>query len=198
MRRGRPEGQRELFDRAAGSSTARRLFFALHPDEAACVAIATLASRLHRSHGLRDKQIPPERLHLTVDYLGQYSPLTDEVVAAACAAAQALSIQQFTVGLHRAGSFSTRPGNHPFVLLAGEGAQAVLALQRELDLALTRNGLRTRPQSGIPHVTISYQPRCIEEHPIELISWLVRELVLIESLVGKGEHITRGRWALRH
>jgi len=44
-----------------------------------------------------------------------------------------------------------------------------------------------------PHVTLLYDPRSVEEHPIEPISWTVSEFVLIHSMQG---HAHLARWPL--
>ena len=45
-----------------------------------------------------------------------------------------------------------------------------------------------------PHVTLLYDARSVDEHPIQPIFWTVTEFVLIRSMKG---HDYLGRWPLR-
>ncbi|MBX7482786.1 2'-5' RNA ligase family protein [Qipengyuania qiaonensis] len=48
-----------------------------------------------------------------------------------------------------------------------------------------------------PHVTINYRGDRLGAQTIAPIGWLVDEIVLVESVVGKTTHVEHGRWALR-
>lgn len=47
-----------------------------------------------------------------------------------------------------------------------------------------------------PHLTLLYRGRPGFAEPAEAVSWTVENFVLIESLVGRGEHVVHRRWAL--
>ena len=47
-----------------------------------------------------------------------------------------------------------------------------------------------------PHITINYRGDRFGTETIPPIGWMVREIVLIESVVGKTTHIEHGRWTL--
>ena len=81
-------------------------------------------------------------------------------------------------------SFSGKPGHLPLVL-RGEGAAGVTALQNALGNALAKAGLGARQSA--PHLTLLYDARRIDEQPIEPIDWTVREFVLVHSLLGQDE-----------
>jgi 2'-5' RNA ligase len=64
-----------------------------------------------------------------------------------------------------------------------------------LGAALTRSGLRRVTNTNFtPHVTLLYDARSVDEHPIQPIDWTVTEVVLIRSMKG---HAYLGRWLLR-
>lgn len=48
-----------------------------------------------------------------------------------------------------------------------------------------------------PHLTIKYRGDRERAQKIDPISWLVDEICLIESIVGKTTHVEHGRWKLR-
>lgn len=58
-----------------------------------------------------------------------------------------------------------------------------------------RRGLRRKSNTKFePHVTLLYDARGVEEHPIEPVFWTVTEFVLIHSMNG---HHCLARWPLR-
>jgi RNA 2',3'-cyclic 3'-phosphodiesterase len=64
-----------------------------------------------------------------------------------------------------------------------------------LGAALTRGGLRRLANMNFtPHVTLLYDPRSVDEYPVEPVVWTVAEFVLVHSLKGH-RHIAR--WCLR-
>ena len=52
-----------------------RLFLGIFPDQPAQAAIAEVAQRLLREHGLRGQPFHPSRFHLTVHHLGDHAEL---------------------------------------------------------------------------------------------------------------------------
>ena len=47
-----------------------------------------------------------------------------------------------------------------------------------------------------PHLTLLYDDRCVAEQAIDIVSWTVREFVLVHSLHGQGRYVMLGRWPL--
>jgi RNA 2',3'-cyclic 3'-phosphodiesterase len=71
----------------------------------------------------------------------------------------------------------------------------LVSFRRMFGAAMTRRGLRRRANTNfMPHVTLLYDTRGVEEHPIEPISWTVNEIVLIHSVNG---HTHLACWPLR-
>jgi len=48
-----------------------------------------------------------------------------------------------------------------------------------------------------PHVTINYRGDRLNAQKIAPIGWMVDEIMLVESIVGKTTHVEHGRWPLR-
>jgi 2'-5' RNA ligase len=46
-------------------------------------------------------------------------------------------------------------------------------------------------------MTLLRDPHRVPEHPIQPISWMVREFLLVLSLIGQKRHIHLGRWPLK-
>jgi RNA 2',3'-cyclic 3'-phosphodiesterase len=178
-------------DRFASSSSAR-LFLAALPDAGTAERIHRLASVLKRAHQFDGRLIPPERLHISLFFLGG---LPQRTIQAACEAAAAVRAERFEVSFDRTASFRGRSGNCPFVLIGDDGLDRLRSFRRMLGAALTRRALRRVANTHFtPHVTLLYGAHCVEEHPIEPIFWTVTEFVLIQSMKG---HDYVARWPLQ-
>jgi 2'-5' RNA ligase len=169
-----------------------RFFLAIVPDAAAAERIHRLAGVLKRAHKFDGKLIAPERLHISLFFLGDTS---ERVIRAASEAATELRTEPFEVSFDRIASFRGRPGNWPFVLIGENGLRRLESFRQMLGAALTRSGLRRVANTNFtPHVTLLYDTRSVDEHPIQPIFWTVTEFVLIRSMKG---HEYLGRWPLR-
>ena len=104
-------------------------------------------------------------------------------VRAACAAAMEVRTEPFEVSFDRTASFRGRPGNRPFVLVGESGLRRLESFRPMLGAAMMRRGLRRVANTNFtPHVTLLYDARSVDEHPIEPIVWTVTEFVLIRSV----------------
>jgi 2'-5' RNA ligase len=171
------------------------LFFALLPDIAATAQLERAAQQLGIRHRLNGSPLASERFHVSLLGFGMYAGLAPELVAAASKIAAEIAGRPFDVTFDRAMSFLGRP--RPLVLCGGDGVTDLIAFQRGLGGAIQKGGLgRVKPQF-MPHITLLYDERGIEEHAIEPVSWTVREFVLVHSLRGQSKYIQLGRWPLR-
>jgi 2'-5' RNA ligase len=169
------------------------VFFAILPDEDAKARIAALSKRLQRDHGVRGKPIAPDCLHVSVHAL---EPYDDAIIEAAKSVGAAIDAPCFKVGFDRVLSFNGSPGV-PLVLGFSDDLPALMALRKSLGIELKRRvGQRTRP-SFTPHLTFLFGDHRVPDLDIELISWNVREFVLVRSVHGQSRHIQLGRWPLR-
>jgi RNA 2',3'-cyclic 3'-phosphodiesterase len=189
--------QGSLFGFEPPPANTDRLFFALLPDEAAAGRIAALQSRLRAQFGLTGRSIATERLHVTLSHVGDHVGLPADIVEQAQRAGEAAAAAApFELVFDRVASFA-RQRNLPFVMQGGERLDAVKAFQRQLVAAMVRAGLgRLADKSFTPHVTLMYDDRNVPETPVEPVSWIARELVLVRSLLGKTTHVPLARWPL--
>jgi RNA 2',3'-cyclic 3'-phosphodiesterase len=174
-----------------------RLFFAIVPDATSAARLAQLARRENREHGINGRLVAANRFHISLHFLGLHAGVPQRLVAAARDAATAITMPPFRVTLDRAVTFSGQPGNRPLVVRGDDGVTGVRELQRTLLAAMRRVGLEPAVKSSFaPHLTVLYIDRIIAEHPVEAVSWVVRELVLIRSRLGLGRHERLARWPL--
>lgn len=175
----------------AGFYESGRLFFGAVPDPDARAKIDRLAEILKRAHRFTGTPIKQDCLHVSL--LGLGSPSAD-LVRTGHEVAAAVRMPRFDVAFDRTVSFRGKPGQLPFVLVAGDGWRALQSLRRQLVEALMRKAIKGGAHRAFtPHVTLWYGEREIAERPIEPIGWTVREFVLIHSLRG---HTCLARWPL--
>ena len=168
-----------------------RLFLAALPDAVTASRIFKLASALKRAHGFSGRLIAPERLHVSLFFLG---PL--DLERAPRRAVGDVRMPPFEVSFDRTASFCGRPGSRPFVLIGGGGLGQLKSFRQGLAAELAREGMRrlARP-SFEPHVTLLYDAHGVDEYPLgEPVSWTINEIVLIGS---KSGHAHLAKWRLR-
>jgi len=165
------------------SRPVHRLFWAALPDCQTAAAIAEVALRERGRHGLTGRPLQTERLHVTLYHVGDEAvPPTDELVENLATRASAVVMPPFRVAFNRAQSFR----NGAFVLAGDDGVIGLDVLHQRLSDELD---WQPRPARRFtPHLTLLYDRQRIAEQPIEAISWTVREMVLVESLVGQTVH----------
>lgn len=170
-------------------SRARRLFFALWPDDAVRQALLhwqtqRLAAKARWQHRAD--------LHLTLHFLGTVEPDRLDPLRAL---GDAVSIRRFVLVLDQLGHWS-----RPQVLWCGPTAPPaeLLALHRRVGEGLSALGLPLDRRPFRPHVTLARKVRSGPEvGPIEPLDWTVREWALVESRPGERPHYRPVyRWTL--
>ena len=136
-----------------------RAFVALSLDEPTRASVAAQIEQL-RPLSRAVAWVPPQNLHLTLQFLGEQTDarLADAVVALEEAAA---ARAPFAIALHGLGAF---PGMaSPRILWVGvaEGALEVRALQSRVEALLQRRAFAGDSRSWHPHLTIGrvFDPR---------------------------------------
>lgn len=174
------------------------LFFALLPDPATAQRAFALGERLRAAHGLRGRALPPERLHVTVHYLGEYAGIPPRLLQQAHGAGQALASAPFELCFDRVASFGNRTGARPLVLLGDAEPAALCQLREALQRQLGRHGLATRADAAyVPHLTLAYDEREVPPQPLPELRWTVATLSLIRSVQGQGRYLHEATWPLR-
>lgn len=172
-----------------------RLFFALWPDDEVRRHIAATAVAVERTHAPGGRRLRRDRLHLTVQFIGDFAPLPDGLVEAACGAASRIECEPFVLRLDRAGSFR---GSRVWWLGCVDCPAGLQALWHALGRALHGAGVpvKAHPQFA-PHVTIQRNVRRpLGPTPVAPIEWPVSDFVLIDSQAEAG-YVRLGRWPLR-
>ncbi|MGH8251201.1 MAG: 2'-5' RNA ligase family protein [Steroidobacteraceae bacterium] len=185
---------------AAPAPATDRFFFALLPDETAAQSINRCARELQRAYGLRSRLLAPHRLHLSLQHLGNHVGFPASWVDAARRAAARIDFPAFDLCFDRVLTLSAHarePRPLPCVMTAAFSA-SLHRFHTSLGLAMRDSGIVVQSRSFTPHITMFYDPLAIEERPIEAIYFMVREFVIIHTLIGTGRRYELlGRWLLR-
>ena len=165
-----------------------RLFFALWPDDAARESLAAHGLRLAAQ--LEGRPVPPEKIHLTLAFLGDVAGREDR----ARAIATAIRSRRFEIRIDRVGTFRGAK-----VAWAGvtRPAVALIDLQAALESALRAAGFELEARAFRPHLTLVRRiSRTQAMTPIDPIAWMAREFSLVRSDTGTGRYERRGEWNL--
>lgn len=102
-----------------------------------------------------------DRLHMTLDHIGDFVNFPDDVVDAACAAAASLVVAPFSISLKNVVSFGRNAERLPLVLKESDVVNAGLAsFQQALWGVLGQKGAPGPARTAFtPHVTLLYDQR---------------------------------------
>ncbi len=189
----------EAVQNPSGQLKGYNLFLAIFPQPELAHRVGLIAAELRQQHGMHGQRLQEQHLHMTlhaVAWFHEQIPL--QQIEAAIAAAAGIRCPAFPITFDRAGSFYNRgnPTNNAFVLRCDAPSNASVArLRQQLAVALRRSGLRPKP-TATPHMTLLFDRKVIEEHPIQPIHWTATRFALILSHVGLGHHQWLGEWPL--
>jgi 2'-5' RNA ligase len=183
--------------RMASGARLHKVFFALRPSAQEAARIAARAVDDDRRLAVGGKPLEPERLHVTLRLMVEYSdvfPLSD--IEGWMTAAASVRMSAFEVSFDRVATFGG--DGRPLVLKAGaeSGVAAIRRLDHAFGTALAGFGKRAAARSFEPHMTVSYHGARMVETPVEPIRWTARDFVLIDSHQGEHLHEVLGRWPL--
>jgi len=184
---------RDLF--GSHEPVVHNIFFGLMPDETTRGRMVEAVDSLRAGRETRGRWLKPARYHMTLHFLGTFSILPEDRVAAAMRAAGTLRTPAFELVLDRAGCF---PGGIGWLGCAHVAAP-LQQLWEELRQALAREHVASRGHARFtPHVTVLRDARePMPEAPVEPIRWAVREVMLIDSQLGdRNEYRPLGGWRL--
>jgi 2'-5' RNA ligase len=176
------------------------LFLAIFPDERIAQQIVDFGNMLRRIHGIHSRLRPTSHLHVSLLFLGHASDVPETVIGTVgrmCKGATILA-RPFEIKFNQVLSFRGQPRNHPLVLVGdNHGNDGVKNLHGLLHAKFSKYVSPTSPASKfVPHLTLLYDKREITSNPIEPVSWMVKEIILVRSEVGATKYHLLGRWGL--
>jgi 2'-5' RNA ligase len=135
---------------------------------------------------------------VTLQYFGAFAGLPRGLVATIEHVVDRIELHAFGIAFDHVASFDGGARRRPWVLLGPEQGLAHLhQLHAMLGAGLAAAGVRVEAHARfVPHLTLLYGDRELPPQAVDPIAWMVRELVLVDSLVGRGEHRVLRRWSL--
>lgn len=184
---------------AEARAARHRLFLALRPDAATAERIADLAVRLAREQGLQPAPPATARLHVTMNYFGVFAGVPEGLAEAVHAAATGLATAPIDVVLDRVASFDGHRGARPWVMLpSAASTDALRQLYAALATRLRAHGVEdgTGRRAFTPHLTLRRVAAPLPPQAVATIAWQADAVLLVDSRVGRSEHVVLGRWPL--
>jgi len=145
---------------------------------------AAMMDGLRRTHGL-SRKYAVDRIHMTLVPFGDIRTISPQNLDLIHRAAASLQAEPFQVMLDRI------KGN----ALVGSRMQAVRDFQRSLVTRLEAFGVDLPDYAFNPHASLTYEEWKPRNVAVSSISWQVRQLLLINSIHGKG-HALLDSWPL--
>jgi RNA 2',3'-cyclic 3'-phosphodiesterase len=154
----------DVIRRRHGEPLGYKLLFGLFLPPGDAQRVAQEADALCTQRGLSGLQLAADRMHVTLNVVGDFrGAIPMAVVNAARMAAASVACPWLRIVFDRVLSFQP---NNAFVLRCDSGSDAAIArLRQTLGQALRRVGLRAAP-SRTPHMTLLYTDNQIVEQPV--------------------------------
>jgi 2'-5' RNA ligase len=174
------------------------LFFAFLPGADIALQAERHGQLLRTAHQLKQRPMPAERLHVTVQPVMQLPRAVPRlIVRAAIDAAQGVVMHchAVTITFDRAGSMGVKAPSALALKCDEASAQALLQLRAPLVRALKRHGFPVTPHHD-PHMTLVYGTELVANQAIAPLCWTATRLVLVLSHCGRGHHEHVKEWPL--
>ncbi|QWW68068.1 2'-5' RNA ligase family protein [Rhizobium sp. WYJ-E13] len=175
-----------------------RLFFMLRPTTEAASEALEIAQAYRNAHSLTEPSRPRELLHVTLNGIGAYRRLPQDIVFGAEQVAATVRARPFDLVLDEVISFSHPGEPQAFVICSRQENEALLDLRRQIQEGLYEAGLPYNLGGHLtPHMTLLYDRKTVLPEKLNRpVQWNIREFLLIHSIYGKSEHNVVGRWPL--
>jgi 2'-5' RNA ligase len=176
-----------------------RLFFALWPQDEVRAALQAAARGIESARQPGGRMIGAHRYHLTMQFLGDFDQLPEDIVERAKTAAAVVNAAAFDLHVNQAGSFKNN--SIPWWLGCDRQPAELATLWDRLGVALAKTGVRIKAghRADAPHITIVRDANAHLHPPvaIEPIVWRVADFVLIHSQLGsRNAYNVLGQWSL--
>jgi 2'-5' RNA ligase len=173
----------------------QRAFFAIMPEPEDVGPLRPIIDGICESAGARSGRVSPSRWHISLLCLDAGEEITDDVLGFGRQIAEQVRMPAFELCFDRVASWGRGELNRPFVLYGDDGLAGVTLLHDRIRDILLPGDEKPRPWFE-PHMTLAYGRARIAERAIKPVSWRARSLVLVQSFVGAGRYLIRGRWPL--
>ncbi|MBB3311585.1 2'-5' RNA ligase [Rhizobium sp. BK196] len=170
----------------------------LRPTAEAASEAMEIAQTYRNAHALTGPSRPLELLHITLNGVGAYRRLPQDIAFAAEQMAATIRVRPFELVLDEVMSFRHPGEPQAFVICTRQENEALLDLRHQIQEGLYEAGLPYNLGGHLtPHMTLLYDRKTVLPEELNRpVRWTVREFLLIHSIYGKSEHNVIGRWPL--
>jgi 2'-5' RNA ligase len=163
--------------------------------------ITRLATGWCREFGLTGPLVSPERLHIALWSFGELPSVPADLAERGRSAAASVSFRPTMVGFDSIlslGRTGGTGGKRPFVMRATDHAPTLQQIRSDIDEAMAvALPVRIRQRPGFePHATLLHDSRAVEEHIVEPVRVMVRDVALVHGRPGRGGYDILGRWPI--
>ncbi len=142
------------------------------------------------------RPVDDDCLHLSIQSLGRYDRVSDALIQRAMLIGSRVEAPAFPATFDRLQGFNGTYGR-AVVLTSRQPADGFFTLRKAVFAEMQLAGMDVPPSLEFaPHVSLAYQRSRIPTIPVAPVTWIVHELVLIRSVIGRSRHICLGRWPL--
>lgn len=142
------------------------------------------------------RPVPDGCMHLSLQSLGRYDRISDALIERAMRMGSRIEVPAFPATFDRLQGFNGTYGR-AVVLTGKRPTHGFLILRKAIWAEMQLAGMEVPPSLDfLPHVSLAYQQTRIPTILVKSVTWMVHELVLIKSLIGRSRHICLGRWPL--
>ncbi|MBB3592851.1 2'-5' RNA ligase [Rhizobium sp. BK529] len=170
----------------------------LRPTTEAADEALEIAQTYRTIHSLISPIRPRELLHITLNGVGAYRKLPQDIVFGAEQIAATVCARPFDLVLDEVMSFRHQGKSQAFVICSRQENEELTDLRRQIQEGLYQAGLPYNLGGHLtPHMTLLYDRKTILPEKLSRpVQWNIREFLLIHSIYGKSEHNVLGRWPL--
>lgn len=142
------------------------------------------------------RPVAGECMHLSIQSLGRYDRISDTLIERAMLMGSRVEVPAFPATFDRLQGFNGTYGR-AVVLTGSRPTDGFFTLRKAVFAEMQLAGMDVPPGLEFsPHVSLAYQRTRIPTIPVKSVTWIVHELVLIKSFIGRSKHIVLGRWPL--
>ena len=170
----------------------------LRPTVEAASDALEMAQAYRSIHSLSGPSRPRELLHVTLNGIGAYRKLPQDIVFGAEQVAATVRARPFELVLDEVMSFRHPGEQQAFVICSRHENEALMDLRRQIQEGLYEAGLPYNLGGHLtPHMTLLYDRKTVLPEKLNRpLRWDIQEFLLIHSIYGKSEHNVVGRWPL--
>jgi RNA 2',3'-cyclic 3'-phosphodiesterase len=174
------------------------IFFAVRPTPEVTTGALEITQLYRDTHFLTGPSRPSPVLHVTLNGIGSYRHLSDDIVFGAEQIATTIRADPFELVLDEVMSFRHPGQPQAFVVCSRQENAALVDLTRQIQDGLFEAGLPYNIGGHLtPHMTLLYDRKTVLPEKLDRpLRWMIREFLLIHSIYGKSEHHVLGRWPL--